>query len=47
LKNLEGWTYCPVYLLKENKEFFKKYSKIEKHSPQFTVIGSDSGEISL
>jgi len=27
LVNSEGWTYCSVYLLKENKEFFEKYPK--------------------
>jgi hypothetical protein len=30
LKNSEGWIYCSVYLLKENREFFEKYRKKPK-----------------
>jgi len=30
LINSEGWTYCSVYLIKENKEFFMKYPRKSK-----------------
>jgi len=30
LINTEGWTYCSVYLMKENKEFLEKYPKIKR-----------------
>jgi len=42
LINSEGWTYCSVYLLKENKEFFKTHQKVKKAKPIITYTGSDS-----
>lgn len=41
LKREDGTTYCTVYLVKENKEFFKKYSKKSKMKVKF-VSSSDS-----
>ena len=39
----EGWTYCSVYLMKENKEFLEKYPKVKKISPIITHAKPDSG----
>lgn len=47
LTNSEGWTYCSVYLVKENKEFFNKYPKVKKSSPIITYAGDNSEEITL
>lgn len=44
LLNTEGGTYCSVYLLKENKEFFKTYQKVKKTYPKIAFSGSESGE---
>ncbi|MFC1625868.1 hypothetical protein ACFL1Q_02420 [Patescibacteria group bacterium] len=38
LKRKDGTTYCTVYLVKENKEFFKKYPKKPKIKVKF--VGS-------
>lgn len=41
LINSKGWTYCSVYLVKENKELLEKYPKVKKTSPQITYAGSN------
>ena len=41
LVDRQGWTYCSVYLVKENKEFLEKYPKIKKTSPNVTISGND------
>jgi len=43
LKNSEGFIYCSVFLLKENKEFFKTHQKVKKTYPE-TVVRGDNGE---
>ncbi len=40
LKRKDGTTYCTVYLVKENKEFFKKYPKRPKVKVKF-ISSSD------
>lgn len=47
LINSEGYNYCSVYLLKENKEFFKTYQKVKKTYPETTICGDDGKEIKL
>lgn len=47
LKNLQGWIYCSVFLLKENKEFFKTHKKVKKIFIESTIRGSNGEEIKL
>jgi len=47
LINSEGYNYCSIYLLKENKEFFKTHQKIKKTYPETTICGDDGKEIKL
>jgi hypothetical protein len=47
LKNSEGWVYCSVYLVKENKEFFETHQKVKKIYPKTVTTNSKSEEIVL
>lgn len=47
LVSSEGWTYCSVYLMKENKEFLEKYPKVKKVWPKAVVRDSEEKEIEL
>lgn len=47
LINLEGHSYCSVYLLKENKEFFKTHQKVKKTYPETIISVNDGKEIIL
>ncbi|MEN8253088.1 MAG: hypothetical protein ABFQ62_01790 [Patescibacteria group bacterium] len=45
-KNKKGQVYCTIYLVKENKEFLKKYPKKE-FKIKATIMSSDGKEIGL
>lgn len=47
MKNREGWIYCTVYLVKENKEFLEKYPKVKKVWPKAIIRDSEGKEIEL
>ena len=47
LINSLGQNYCTIYLLKENKEFFKTHQRVSKGLIKSTVIGDNGEEITL
>lgn len=47
LINSEGRDYCSVYLLKENKEFFKTHQKIKKNYLKTTICEENGEKIKL
>jgi len=47
LVSLDGWTYCSIYLMEENKEFLEKYPRVKKNSPEITRTGANNEEVKL
>lgn len=45
LKRVDGTTYCTVYLVEENKDFFKKYPKKPEMKIEFTWSNEHKGLI--
>jgi hypothetical protein len=47
LRRVNGDTYCSIYLVKENKPFFKLYPKVKNKNSNLIIIESDGQEIQL